>query len=160
MSARRRPEAACGAISPALLRAYRATAYVAAGAVVRIGRRSDAMDALLVRAGSRQGVFVTAWNPLSRRMPEGWNRRMQLCLAARLRRCVCVPAEGSLRRWHEAHLLVLGNPRPVLRLARVFRQCGVVVVARGQPARLVLLERWRPAPLVPPGRWSPGYARR
>jgi hypothetical protein len=33
------------------------------------------------------------------------------------------------------------HPRPVIRLARQFRQHGVVVLRRGQAARLVLL-RW------------------
>jgi hypothetical protein len=108
-------------------------------AVARIGRRSAAVDAVLTRMGTRSGVFVTAWNPNSRAMPAGWNRRVQRCLEARLRRYVRLPADGSLRRWHEAHLLVAGDPRPVLRLARVFRQHGVVLVVRHQAARLALL---------------------
>lgn len=164
--------------------------------VVRIGRHAP--TELFVRLRSRTGVFVTAWNPLSRRMPDGWNHRMQqrlqaylppihvagdpalvpsswpgLCrpstsvpdardkdvaggakaghddgddgaggsVASRLglRHRVVLPAEGSLHRWREAHLLVAGDPRPVLRLARRFRQRGVVVVKRGRAARLVLL---------------------
>ncbi len=110
------------------------------GTVVRIGRRSLAMDALLARIGSRTAVFVTAWNPLSRAMPANWNRRMQRCLGERLRRYACLPADGALRRWHEAHLLVAAHPRPVVRLARLFRQRGVVLVARHQAARLALLD--------------------
>jgi hypothetical protein len=97
------------------------------------------MDALLARRNARTGVFVTAWNPLSRAMPPGWNRRMQQRLSERLRRYVTLPARGSLRRWHEEHLLVAADKRPVMRLARLFRQRGVVLVARHQPARLVLL---------------------
>ena len=69
---------------------------------------------------------MTAWNPRSRRMPEGWNRRMQQRLRQRLRRFTVVEAEGSLRRWHEAMLLVAGDPRPVTRLAILFRQRAVV----------------------------------
>ncbi len=127
-------------VTALLLRAWRETAYVAGAAVVRIGRRSAAMDAVLAGMGARTGVLVTAWNPLSRRMPEGWNRRMQQRLGARLRRCASVAAAGSLRRWREEHVLVAGDPRPVVRLARVFRQRGVVVVARGRVARLVMLD--------------------
>jgi hypothetical protein len=97
------------------------------------------MDALLCRLGARTGAFITAWNPLSRRMPEGWNRRMQRCLAEHLRHNAMLPANGSLRRWHEAHLLVATDPRRLLCLARRFRQRGVVTVARHQEARLVLL---------------------
>ena len=40
------------------------------------------MDALLARHGARCAVFVTAWNPFSRRMPAGWNRRMQAAPAS------------------------------------------------------------------------------
>jgi hypothetical protein len=128
-----------GAITPKLLHAWRATDYVVDTILVRIGRRSSAMDVLLARLGARTGVFVTAWNPLSRAMPPGWNRRMQQRLSERLRRYVSLQASGSLRRWHEAHLLVAGDKRPIVRLARLFRQRGVVLVARHQPARLVLL---------------------
>jgi hypothetical protein len=131
-------------LTPRLLRAWRATDYVVGAVAVRIGRRSTAMDALLARMGMRAGVFVTAWNPLSRLMPPGWNRRMQRSLVERLRRFVWVQADGSLRRWHEAHMLVMGDPRPVLRLARLFRQRGVVVVTRHRAARLIVLERRDP----------------
>src|SRR5215469_5596059 len=106
-------------IPPRLLRAYRDTLYHAKGCDVRIGRRAP--DALFALLGSRVGTFVTAWNPRSRRMPEGWNRRMQRRLAERLRLSIVLPADGSLGGWHEAHLLVAGDPRPVLRLARIFR---------------------------------------
>jgi len=118
-------------IAARLLRAFRQTRYTAAGVVVRIGRRD--------RLRPRVAVFITAWNPRSRRMPEGWNRRMQLRLCERLRRYRTLPADGALHRWHEQHLLVVADPRPVLRLARLFRQYSVVISRRGQPARLVLL---------------------
>jgi hypothetical protein len=124
--------------APHLLRAYRATAYRCGDAAVRIGRRCDAMDTLLAKHRIRSAVFVTAWNPFSRRMPEGWNRRMQTRLAAALHRWPALPAEGVWRRWREAHLLVLADVRPVLRTAWRFRQCAVVVVRAGAAARLVL----------------------
>jgi Protein of unknown function (DUF3293) len=120
-----------------LRRAYRQTEYRAAGVAIRIGQRVpgavfDAVDA-------RVAVLVTAWNPQSRRMPDDWNRRMQLRLRERLRRFVAMDAAGSLRRWHEAMLLVGGNPRPVIRLAALFRQRGVVILRRNQRAQLWLL---------------------
>jgi hypothetical protein len=122
---------------PRLLRAYQHTRYSAGGVVVRIGWRAP--DALFSHVGGRQAVFVTAWNPRSRRMPLGWNARMQQRLAERLRRFVLVPADGTLGRWHEAHLLVAADVRWMLRMARIFRQLGVVAVCRRRPARLVLL---------------------
>ena len=127
------------AIPPRLLRAYRQTNYRALDSVVRIGRRVPA--ALLAPLGGRVAGFITAWNPFSRRMPDGWNDRMQRRLRERLRRHAVLAAEGSLGRWREAMLLVAGDARLVVRLARMFRQCGVVVVQRGRAARLVLLPR-------------------
>ena len=89
--------------------------------------------------GARQGTLVTAWNPRSRRMPEGWNRRMQARLRQCLRRFVVIEAEGTLGGWREAMLLVTGDARPVVRLARRFRQCAVVILCCGRNTRLQLL---------------------
>jgi hypothetical protein len=124
-------------IPPRLLRAYRDTIYRAEGVDIRIGHRVP--DALFGRLHARGATLINAWNPLSRRMPDGWNHRMQRRLRERLRRNIVVPAEGALGRWHEAHLLVAGDPRTLVRLARMFRQRGVVVLRRRQCARLVLL---------------------
>ena len=94
---------------------------------------------LFVRLGARRATLVTAWNPRSRRMPEGWNKRMQQRLRQCLRRCTVIEAEGSLGGWHEAMLLVAGDPRPVVRFAVRFRQRAVVVLYRYASARLRLL---------------------
>jgi hypothetical protein len=120
-----------------LLNAYRQTRYSADGAEVRIGRRSPGMDASLTAHGAHVGVFVTAWNPLSRRMPHGWNRHMQKRLDQQLRRYSTIPAQGSWRRWHEEHVLLFAHSGFALKLARQFRQLAVVVVRRGQPAALM-----------------------
>ena len=124
-------------ISPRLLNAYRRTRYAAGTIEVRIGRRSPAMDQLLTEHGVRLAVFVTAWNPLSNRMPPRWNYRMQDRLRDRLRGYRVQTAEGSWRRWREEHFLVLAAPNLILPLARRFRQAAVVVVKRGQPAALM-----------------------
>ena len=130
--------------TPALLRAYRRTAYAAGGAVARIGRRSPALDALLARHGGRAGAFVGAWNPYSRLMPPGWNRRMGEALRRHARRLPHVSGEGTAqegtgRTWREEHLLVVADPRRVAVLGRRFRQAALVVARRGQEARLLPL---------------------
>lgn len=130
-------------MTAAQLRAYRRSAYEAAGAVARIGRRSPAIDALLRRLGERRGGFVGAWNPFSRRMPEGWNARMLARLRAAARRLPQAEGAGGEARWRERHLLLAGDPRRLGVLGRRFRQNAIVVVRRGAPARLVLL---RPPP--------------
>jgi hypothetical protein len=85
------------------------------------------------------GGFVTAWNPLSRRMPGGWNRRMQRALIAHTRGLPSLAGRGSGQGWFEEHLFIAADPLRLVTLARVFRQLGIVLVGRGQPARLVLL---------------------
>jgi hypothetical protein len=125
-------------IPPRLLRAYRRTGYSAAGCVVTIGRRAP--DRVFAELGSRSAVFISAWNPMSRRMPDGWNHRMQARLRERLRRFRSLPADGRLGRWREAHLLVGGTDvRRVLYVARVFRQRAIVVILLSRPAKLVQL---------------------
>ena len=129
--------ASAGDIAPRLLRAYRDTIYQANGTDIRIGRRSSNLP--LERLGARTAVLLTAWNPWSRRMPVGWNHRMQRALLLRLRRFRLVGAQGSLGCWHEAMFLVAGDPRPLVRLAATFRQRAVVVLRRGDKARVQLL---------------------
>lgn len=124
-----------------LLAAYRRTDYKANGAVARIGRRSAAVDALLRRLGARQGAFVTAWNPWSRRAPDGWNARMMERLKASARRLPRAEGEGRGRGWSERHLLLATDPRRAAILARRFRQNAIVAVRAGTMARLLLLRR-------------------
>ncbi|MDB5374926.1 MAG: hypothetical protein JWP04_3568 [Belnapia sp.] len=119
-----------------LLAAYRRSTYEAAGATIRIGRRSPAVDALLARLGARRGGFIGAWNPFSRRMPAGWNARMQDRLRQATRRLPSAEGQGGHGSWREAHLLIAADPRRLAVFARRFRQAAIVIVARGQPARL------------------------
>ena len=120
-------------VHPFLPVAYCATSYRACGVVVRIGQR--------VRGLPRSFVFLTAWNPRSRRMPPGWNRRMQARLVARLLarplRAEVYPAEGSFRCWREEMLLAGVDPRCALVLARQFRQNAIVLAVPGRRARLL-----------------------
>jgi hypothetical protein len=99
------------------------------------------MDGLLVSRGVREAALITAYNPFSRRMPSGWNRRMQASLAAALRRRPVSPGHGCWRRWSEAHLFVAGDSRPARRLARRFRQHGIVILRIRQPAHLLMTSR-------------------
>jgi hypothetical protein len=124
---------------PALLKAYRSTRYQVAEAVVRIGRRCPEIDGLLMAQRAREAAFITAYNPRSRRMPEGWNQRMQGRLLQMLGRGRVLPAQGSWRCWSEAHLVVFGDTRLAGRWARRFRQHAIVIVRLRQPARLKLL---------------------
>jgi hypothetical protein len=117
--------------------AFARTDYEAGGIVVRIGRRSAPMDALLRAHRLRSAGFVTAWNPFSRPMPRGWNARMQARLREAARGRVLAEGWGTGRGWAEHHLLLAGDPRRLRVLARRFRQHAIVMVAQGRPARLL-----------------------
>ncbi|MBL6080146.1 DUF3293 domain-containing protein [Belnapia sp. T18] len=126
-----------------LIAAYRRTTYEADGAHARIGRRSAAVDSLLRRLDAREGGFVTAWNPLSRKMPTGWNDRMLARLREVAHRLPQAEGAGGAGGWEERHLLLGGDARRIAVLGRRFRQVAIVAVRRGQPARLVMLRAQR-----------------
>lgn len=115
-------------IPPRLLALYRKTPYRVGTWIVRIGRRS-----------ALNGVLLTAWNPLSRRMPAAWNHRMQSRLRERLRRWPVTDADGGLGNWHEDHLLVTADPRWCHTLARLFRQRAILLLRPRQKVRLCIL---------------------
>ncbi|HET7880595.1 MAG TPA: DUF3293 domain-containing protein [Acetobacteraceae bacterium] len=122
-----------------LLRAWRLTDYRIDGFVVRIGRRVP--TTLFARLGSRSATLMTAWNPMSRRRPNGWNSQMQLRLRQHLRRLSSLEATGRLNQWYEPMLLVGGDPRRIIRIAARFRQLGVVVLRQGRAAQLFLVRQ-------------------
>lgn len=126
-------------------RAYRTSAYRAAGRTLRLMPRGAAVAVaaamLAALGGARQGGFVTAYNPRSRRRPAGWNRRMQKALAARLGRLRHLPASAGDRRWTEAHWLIAAAPARLGVVARCFGQSAILVLAQGRAPRLVWTER-------------------
>ena len=119
-----------------LIRAFRATAYTAGGAVVRIGRRCPALDPLLHR---QAGAFNRASNPAARVTPPGRNLRAGRALQDHLRAVQYLSGVGQGRGWREEHWFAVMDPRRATVLARRFRQAAIVTVRRGQPARLRLL---------------------
>ncbi|WP_137180113.1 DUF3293 domain-containing protein [Roseomonas sp. AR75] len=116
--------------------AYLRSDYEAGGISVRIGARSPHFDALLRRHRLRSAAFVTAWNPFSRRKPEGWNDRMLARMRDAARGRVLAEGIGRADGWWERHLLVRGDPRKIAVLARRFRQNAIVVIAPGRAAAL------------------------
>ena len=128
---------------PGLLAAYRRTAYEAGdGAVARVGSAAAAVEALLRRLGARRGAFVTAWNPRSRRMPRGWNERMQGRLRKAARHLAMAEGWGRGEGWAEQMLLLAADPRRIAVLARRFRQNAIVALGQRRPARLILISWW------------------
>lgn len=122
-----------------LLRAYRASCYRAAGHEARIGSRAPGLDALLRSWRVREGVFIAAGNPFSRRKPEGWNARRHAALRERLRRLPFLEGKGGAGRWWETHCFIGMDARRGAVLARRFRQQAMVALRRGARARLIWL---------------------
>jgi hypothetical protein len=124
-------------LNPDTLRIYAASAYEVAGKAVRVGRRAPDIDRLLMRAGARDAVLMTACNPLGRRQPQGRNNHMMARLREAVRRQITFPGHSGAGLWREAQILVLCAPACGLRLARRFRQNAVLHLHRGQAPRLI-----------------------
>jgi hypothetical protein len=122
-----------------LLRAYRASCYFAGVHAARIGQRAPGLDALLRSWRAREGVFIAAGNPFSRRHPDGWNARRHALLRERLRGLPYVEGMGGAKRWWEAHYFIGISAARGRRLARLFRQKAMVALRRGAKARLIWL---------------------
>jgi hypothetical protein len=119
-----------------LAKAFAASRYEVAGAVLRVGGRRG-VDALLARLRAREAALLTAWNPLGRRRPEGANRHAQRALDTALHHVATLPAASGLGAWREEMRAVALPWARALRLARRFRQAAILALRRGAPARLL-----------------------
>lgn len=127
--------------------AFRATTYRVfvpndAPIDLRIGERSERLDALLRERGCDDWVFITAWNPGSRRLSAEENDARQAdlldALQQRGREWLSgsgIPADAS---WQpEASVLVFGTCRAeAVALGKRFGQLAVVLGTRGGEAEL------------------------
>lgn len=131
-----------------LHRAYLDTDYlVFAGdrrIVARIGRAEPAVDALLTARGSRQGVFIVAWNPGSERRDDAANQAAHERLVRALtdRQLAWLPHTGrGADGWREEGCFVFGLDDAGARaLALQFGQTAVVRIALGEAAALLLAD--------------------
>jgi hypothetical protein len=122
-----------------LARAYRASGYFAGGHAARIGQRAPGLDALLRSWRVRDGVFIAAGNPFSRRMAAGWNARRHAALRERLRALPHEEGKGGAKHWWEAHCFIGISAARGRKLAWLFQQNAMVALRRGAKARLIWL---------------------
>lgn len=120
-------------------RGYRLSRYAAGPIAARIGAPSESADAWLARHRAASAVLITAWNPMSRPMPETWNARAHARLVAWLRGRPFVEGLSGTPAWMELTVAVPGDARLGRRLARRFRQRAFVLLRRARPARLVYM---------------------
>ncbi|MGC6415689.1 MAG: DUF3293 domain-containing protein [Bradymonadia bacterium] len=134
-------------MDPVLHQAYLATTYRAEtefGPVrIRIGQFASKLDRILERNEVREWLFITAWNPASKRSPDDENKRRHRGLVSQIERLGLtsypgwgVPDEPD---WApEKSLLVLGVDANIAgELCVRYGQNAVVMGHYGQRARLV-----------------------
>lgn len=133
------------ALAPELIAAYEKAEYAAGGAVLRVGERNDAMDALLAKHGVSGAAYLSAANPRSERLPELHNAARFAVLEAAVRKTGRFYVHGEARdpqgAWPaEQGLLVLGiGCEEAAALGRTFEQNAIVYIERGKAPELVLL---------------------
>jgi len=126
-------------LSASLHQAYSAAEYRVAGCALRIGRRSFALDGLLLGMGAREAVLITACNPRGRLSSENRNAAMMRRLQAALRRRTSFPAQSGAGRWTEAQFLAACPEAWACVVARRFGQNALVVLRPRQKPRLRVL---------------------
>jgi hypothetical protein len=132
-------------LAPELIAAYETAEYAVAGLVLRVGERSDALDALLDSQAVAVAAFMTAANPRSVRLPARENAARMQALEAALRKAGHAYLHGEGRdpqgKWlAEPSLLALGIARPQAEaLGRAFAQNAILFIERGRPPELVTL---------------------
>lgn len=135
-----------------LAAAYRAARYRvdAPGGelVLRVGRRSRRLDALLAALGARRFAWLTAVNPGSRRLSERDNARRLAHLDAEIARRGWRALPGASRdpqgHWPDepSRLLLDVDAETARALARQLGQNALLVGSCGEPVRLL----WVAAP--------------
>ena len=133
-----------------LLAAYRGTRYAVFGAdggtlaEALIGCHCPDVDTVLEAQGAASGVFITAWNPRSELTLDDVNAdaHASMSLVFAERGLVALPHAGfgedpASRAEHGFFVLDLPEDHAVA-VAVTYEQNAVVVVERGEAARLVL----------------------
>jgi hypothetical protein len=136
--------------------AFRATIYRvfvpdAKAIDIRIGQRTELLDAILESYSASEWAFITAWNPGSRPLAAEENDARQAALLTTLRERGLGWFDGSgipeSADWPpEESVLVLGiSQRDAVELGRRFGQLAIVVGKRDGAAELVYCAD-RPSP--------------
>lgn len=134
-------------LSPQLIAAYEQADYVVHGRfVLKVGRRSAALDALMEEHGATRAAFVTAVNPRGEKLGDEENRTALAALEASLG-YPFYRGEGRDPEHHwpaEPSLLVVGIARGEAEaLGRAFRQNAIVYAEKGAAPQLVMLRKLR-----------------
>lgn len=133
-----------------MLAAYEKARYVVFAErelVVRVGRRSAALERLLAAGKVRTAAFVTPFNPRGVKQPQAKNRKALEALRHLLeesgQRFLEAEGRDPEGRWPaERGVFLLGVARAdALALGQLLDQNAIVYVARGRAPELVVLAR-------------------
>ena len=133
-------------VDASLWAAYRATDYrvlTTPPLVLAVDRPSPGLACLLKTFEVPEAVFITAWNPHSRRCGDEINGNAQKDLEAELHRMACrvLPAEGRARQGNwpaEPSFLAVGiDQMTAIALGREFGQNAIVWAGSDACPRLI-----------------------
>jgi len=132
-----------------LLQSYQRTIFrlteVQPAIDIRIGAQCSPLDQLLDQHSARTWVFITAWNPGSKKLDTFENQQRQLALEAEAKQAGHVFYRGAgvpdAAGWDpEESILILGiNREEAVKLGRTYEQLAIVVGERSGIAELVFI---------------------
>ena len=112
---------------------------------IRIGELCPPLDALLDKHAVRSWVFITAWNPGSKKLAAGENQRRQAALEAEVQQGGTVFYRGAgvpdEKDWvPEESILIVGiNSEDAVKLGKKYAQAAIVTGERSAPAELIFI---------------------
>lgn len=127
-------------------KAYRDTSFIgdtpAGEIIIRVGKKSEALDAMLAKEGVRDWAFITAWNPRSQKLSEAENAARNDALREALRAKGVKFFEGKGvgpdGGWSEESVLAIGiNREDALAIGRRYAQAAIVIGSAEKPAKLL-----------------------
>ncbi|SMG07390.1 DUF3293 domain-containing protein [Paraburkholderia susongensis] len=134
-------------IDPATIKAYRETNYCVEGDMpitLQVDQKNDALSTLHKAMGVESSVFITAWNPYSRKCDDETNAGLQKKLIDELTtrglRFVNGVGRHPASDWAEPSFLVLGiSLEAAKRLGKQYEQNAIVWCGVDAVPQLVLL---------------------
>jgi hypothetical protein len=111
--------------------------------VIKIDKKSPALDELLRKHQVNEWAYITAWNPFAKVLSDEENDRRQLELKELLKDFICFEGEGvgTDPAWKpERSLLVLGIPKnEAMQIGKKFEQYAIVYGRIDEAAELIAL---------------------
>lgn len=130
-------------LSSTLIRIYEQTHYCFNGTILRIMQPSTEAKTLLEPSSPKGGVFITAWNPLGKKVTDTENRSANIELKEELTKqglnIIDGYGESADGQWREYSFFAYPvSKNTSLRLCRNFKQNAVVYISSNGLPELLL----------------------